>query len=443
MKSEHNNSKNRFSFPATLTPDLDMESLAEIKQRLASEDPEVRIDALLDAWEYGTAGIELVVGALSDRDRKVRQSAQLLLSESGAEIAKQALWNYLPFSQMQCLHKIIEFNLDCYQPETHHPKNFAIANYNKTLIVYWDFDYKNSFIHTWDLATGKSNKYSHLLQHEFGLGKEGRDIVVSYQDGISVINTDTFEYCGHSRSIMYPTYQAFRVSSKSSLIATGHSNGNFTGEIEIKNYESNHYYVRSTFDGLMLCNHQNYLSSKSYNSNLCEVDFLNIPPLIFTPDDKILIAHFICFYLGRVNIRQERYRTVLQLWDVQAGKLVQTLNNFLKLTITSVGVRPDGTIIACGIREEKLCAWKLQSDKIIYTVSEMCPCILSTDGRVLIYATAKNSIIVRDLLAEKDLCVLQGHNAPIAYLALSSDREFIASYSIDRKIKIWGIPNLS
>ena len=73
----------------------------------------------------------------------------------------------------------------------------------------------------------------------------------------------------------------------------------------------------------------------------------------------------------------------------------------------------------------------------------MSPCILSTDGRILIYATASYEIVIRDLVAEKDLCKLQGHKAPVAYLALSEDRQFLASYSTDRKIKIWGIPDYS
>lgn len=37
-----------------------------------------RIDALLDAWEYNTAGIKLVISALEDKNRKVRQSANNL-----------------------------------------------------------------------------------------------------------------------------------------------------------------------------------------------------------------------------------------------------------------------------------------------------------------------------------------------------------------------------
>ena len=122
---------------------------------------------------------------------------------------------------------------------------------------------------------------------------------------------------------------------------------------------------------------------------------------------------------------------------------MQTLENLPKLTITSVGVSPDGTIIACGIREEKVCAWELQSDRIIYTASEVSPCILSTDGRVLIYATASYEIVVRDLVADRELVTLRGHDAAISYLALSEDRQFLASYSTNCPIKIWAIPDYS
>ena len=81
------------------------------------------------------------------------------------------------------------------------------------------------------------------------------------------------------------------------------------------------------------------------------------------------------------------------------------------------------------------CIWKQYSNhNIIENISNrVIPGILSTDGRVLIYATAENNIIVRDLIAEHNLCTLQGHDAPATYLALSEDCEFIASYSIDDK----------
>ena len=45
------------------------------------DDTQNKIDALLDAFEQGNKGLELIVLALEDTDREVRQSALLLLAE--------------------------------------------------------------------------------------------------------------------------------------------------------------------------------------------------------------------------------------------------------------------------------------------------------------------------------------------------------------------------
>lgn len=166
-----------------------MESLAAIKQRLASEDPEARIDALLDAYEYGTAGIELVINALQDRDRKVRQSAQLLLSESDKEIAKQALWNYLPFPQMQCLHTITDFKCN-YFDEQYHPYYFAIADYNNSLIISYDEIYERIGFAIFNLETGINVKNDYVQAYGFKLGKRGKVYVDYVQHIINVYSLE-------------------------------------------------------------------------------------------------------------------------------------------------------------------------------------------------------------------------------------------------------------
>ena len=415
-----------------------MESLEEIKLRLTSKDPEQRIDALLDAWEYGTAGIELVVRALEDKVRKVRQSALLLLSESETEIAKQALWNYLPFSQMQCLHTITEFKLDYWdwddEPEADWLYGFAIANFSNSLVICWNLKYEETYVHTFNLATGKLTKNCILsLAHDFGLGNNGKDIVFSFQDTIRTsLISDLENYClDHSIDIFPASYNAFAVTSKQSLVAISCCNSR-TGELEIKDYKTNRCYLHYDFEQILLSTHH------INTGNLWQ---RQTPSLFFTPNDEVLIAH----------LRPNGLYSDIKLWDVTTGTLLQTFDSLPRLTIISVGVRPDKSIIACGMRrkapcwkaEDRLCAWELQSDRIIYTASEMSPCILSTDGRVLIYATANYEIVIRDLVADRELVTLQGHDAPIAYLALSEDRQFLASYSIDRQIKIWAIPDYS
>ncbi|MBD2458741.1 hypothetical protein H6G80_32355 [Nostoc sp. FACHB-87] len=96
-------------------------------------------------------------------------------------------------------------------------------------------------------------------------------------------------------------------------------------------------------------------------------------------------------------------------------------------------------VLACGIRENQVCVWEFLSDRIIHTLRGTAPCLMSKNGRILIYSTGNNEIIVWDLALNSQLCTLQGHTAPIGYIAMSNDYEFIASYSIDRTIKIWGL----
>ena len=404
-----------------------MKEIKQIELQLSNKDLEVRINALFDAYEYGEAGIKLIAQTIKDKTIKVRQAALVLLTESETETAKQALWNYLPFSKMQCLHTISEFDLDCYEPEKRHPSYLAISNYTNTLISHGDLGHYTC-IHTWDLAIGNFKKscrlqYAHLCR----LGNNGKDIIFTYDDFITRISCEKLKDFGNKdiTNIMNEGFNAYAVASRSPLISVGCTYGRFNiGELKIWSYINNNCYLNYSLSGMRLSTH---------HINTIHLWQRYIPPLFFTPDDKILIAHFV----------PNRLYSNIKLWNVQSGELIQTIENLPKLTITSVGVSLNGTIIACGIRENKISAWELQTDKIIFTTDEMCPCILSDNGRVLIYATASYEIVVRDLVKEQELCRLTGHNAPIAYLTLSEDYEFIASYSTDRQIKIWGIPDLS
>ena len=219
------------------------------------------------------------------------------------------------------------------------------------------------------------------------------------------------------------------------------------GKFQIWNHENHTCLLEYQFEEITLFwSKMHFHDSKAKNEQNC------IAPLIFTPDGQFLIARFM----------DEKLNCTVQIWHTETAKIYKEMGNLPKLIINSVGIRLNGTVVASGIREDKVCVWELESNQIVYTISEDCawkqylnhdiientsirviPGILSTDGRVLIYATAENNIVVRDLVAEQDLCSLQEHDAPIAYLALSEDREFIASYSIDRQIRIWGIPNFS
>jgi WD40 repeat protein len=116
---------------------------------------------------------------------------------------------------------------------------------------------------------------------------------------------------------------------------------------------------------------------------------------------------------------------VVNVWRTESGELLQTLNLFPTATVTSLAVRPDGTILACGLREDRVCVWELLSDRIVYSCTQFSPCIMSPDGSVLVYATASHEIIVWDLATYQQLCALQGHTESIAYLIYLVRADFL------------------
>lgn len=405
--------------------------LEDVSYRLQGNSIKQKVDALLDAFEYGQEGIELVVNTLSDRTREVRQSAFLLLCDSNEDIARQAIWNYLPFAKMQCLHTLTEFNLNCYNHEQHHPEYFAIADFNNTLVCYWDLTYKSSCVNVWNLETGQQTKNFVLSNaHEFGLGKEGRVCVVNFQHLLWVLDIETQKHIGtypdYLMSVVAPHPRCFTVCPrKQPLVVAGFSIG-WAGEIEIWDYETYTRRLHYQFHDLALVPH-----GQSWHSSEIERLRNYASPFLFTPDGNFLVARF-----------QQKKHSILQLWDLETAALIQTLDNLPLLALNALAICPDGKILACGMREDKMCVWELTSDRISYASSDLesSPCIMSRDGRVLICCTDNYEIIVLDLVTNKKLQTFEGHTAPVVYLAMSSDREFIASYSIDKSIKIWGIP---
>ncbi len=395
-----------------------MNELEQIKFQLSNKDPEILINALFDAWEHEEAGIELIAQSLGDKNRKVRQAALLLLRESNTEIAKETVCNYLPFSNIQCLHTIEYFEFNSFSiPSESHPDNFEIANYDNTLVSYWEIDYKNSGMAIWNLETGSLEREKDLRAHEFGLGDDGKVFVTSYQHLCFVYELKTGKQIDDYPDQFIHGINAldgeFIVCKQNKSIIAKLSHCGYSGEIEIWNYRNYSCSLNVKFDNLLLCPR--------------DIFGILITPFLFTIDGEFFI---VCFF-------DKQKHSLIKIWDTETQELIQTIENLPKLIVTSVGVSLNKTIIACGIREEKVCVWELQTDKIIFTADEMCPSILSNNGRVLIYATANYEIVVRDLIKEKELCRLTGHNAPIAYITLSEDYEFIASYSVDRQIKIW------
>lgn len=376
--------------------------------------------------------IDFIIRSLKDPSRIIRQIAFQQLSDLDDDTAKQALWHYHPYDRMQCLRTLIDFNSTITACGSKRklidlPQYFGIANYSNKLVCYWSIDYKYAYLYHWNLVTGEVQKSCERRTHEFGLGQKGKITIDTYQDAFGIANTEDMMYSRKEglSDIFSPTNLAFDVCpTDRPLLAIGHTTAG-KGECKIIDYEKNSCLVHHEFEKCSLFYHP-HLSGHITDR------FCDISPILFTPNGKILFTHFcIARSLG-----------MLQIWDIETGDLIKTLEGMRSVFVTKLAVRPDGTIIACGIRDEKVCAWELLTDRMLHTTIEIDASTLSPDGRIFAYGTSNCDLVLWDLMNDRELCRLVGHTASIGGIAISLDREFIATYSTEHSIKIWGIPEL-
>jgi WD40 repeat protein len=65
---------------------------------------------------------------------------------------------------------------------------------------------------------------------------------------------------------------------------------------------------------------------------------------------------------------------------------------------------------------------------------------MTPDGKVSVCCSEENGIIVWDIQNNQHICTLEGQPQPIQHLTLSSNREWIASYTSEQTIRIYGLP---
>ncbi|MDZ7965182.1 MAG: hypothetical protein RM368_09415 [Nostoc sp. DedSLP03] len=115
-----------------------------VKQLLAYGKFEQKIDALLDAFEYGEAGLDLIIQALQNSEVDVQEAAYWLLQESAEPRAKLALQAYNPYLFFEYL-----FTIERYTDEVRRIACVDISQELQTLVT---CNYKN-IIQMWNMQT--------------------------------------------------------------------------------------------------------------------------------------------------------------------------------------------------------------------------------------------------------------------------------------------------
>ncbi|MEH1935582.1 MAG: hypothetical protein V7L14_18180 [Nostoc sp.] len=121
-----------------------MLGIERVKQLLAHGRVEQKIDALLDAFEYGEAGLDLIIQALQNSEVDVQEAAYWLLQESIEPKAKWALQAYNPYLFFEYL-----FTIEKYTDEVRRIACVDVSQECQTLV---NCNYNNT-IQVWNMQT--------------------------------------------------------------------------------------------------------------------------------------------------------------------------------------------------------------------------------------------------------------------------------------------------
>lgn len=401
-----------------------------------------RIDALLDAFEDGISGLQLIIQALDDPTQSVRETAQWLLTESQSEEAKQALWDYLPYQYMKplcTLHFLPEdrehpdwrkycdwFLYGTNTPEiTPFPYRCAwkldyitLLSDEKILVTYTD---QKGTVYLWDCYSGK-------LKDDYWIGnwEDGVHVVVSsdgkylisnsqwtlrgYKLNKGIYEFDNFD--GYHYRIPEPT--ALAIKADYTLIAGGTGKASW-GDDPICVYQLN--ITNEAFNANDVAELEPYQRLQGHSSR--------VESLLLSPDETLLLSQ------GR-----DRHNDSHHLWDTQTWQLIRTYETSSEWIADCLAVRLNGQVLASGCRNQVAGVWDIHTDEVLCVLPGKAPTVMTTDGRVLVCCKNSGGLLVWDLETNREICSLAENTTKIQPLLLSRDRQLLV-VGIDGMIQVW------
>lgn len=396
-----------------------------------------RIDALLDAFD-SDEGIDLIIKALADPVREIREVAYWLLTESKNEAAKQALRSY-PYAQMQLLHTIVGYSLK-------KTSYFAISTDKKVLLSDCHSEdtmgYALKTLNIWDLQTGELRDTLYTTHEHIGTGQNGHIIVSSFQHIISVWKNWEME----QRPLQiygWIDIGSLAVSADGSIVACGElKRPSPLGQIDVwdlrecqVSFDPSKKIKKSKLQKILSGTHPDSqgvqptrrIQWQASGSLSC------ILRVMISPDNSLLLS-------------QDEYRRgdFHRLWNLQTGELIRVFETSPYWLADAIANTSDGRCIISGIRDKSVKVWDLNTDQVIYSFSDYClsgcsPTAMTPDGKVLAYCNEAHEIVLWDLEFNQEIRTLPGNTSPIRSICLSCDREWIVSYDTDQTIKIYGL----
>ena len=436
--------------------------LERIKQLVAHGRVEQKVDALLDAFEYGKAGLEIIIRFLHDSSREVREAAYFLLQESTELSAIEVLKEYIHYDFFKCLHT--------WNEDTEIPLCFSISSDWNTLVSANDEE-----CNLWDLRTGK---LIHTLEidlpiRDVSCDRRADDVTIAFAPDMQTLVTG-------SEGIIYvwdiQTGEVIRTLKGNYVIATNfnrrtisrngiyHDDYSDSGHpVKVWNLQTGElvntiYGYTGKESDLIINPSQQFLTIIDFHHNsFCglydivikvwdlqtgeRIDTFNMP--LSKSDQTISL---ILSLDGQTIVSYSAKDGSIKVWNFQTKKIIHVLQGHVFYLYPPIYLSPKANILISGGIDNTIIVWYLIRGEKIHTLQGTTPVAFSTDAKVLISAGADNTIIVWDLQTGEKLCRLEGHSSQIGDIAISPDGQTLVSSSInshyfgnDATIKVWGV----
>ncbi len=130
---------------------------------------------------------------------------------------------------------------------------------------------------------------------------------------------------------------------------------------------------------------------------------------------------------------------VVKVWDGTTGRLLHTLDSE-----DYVAVSPDGKLVAAGNAGGPVRVWATSTGERVAELAASGPVLFSPDGQTLLTERMgkdgpDGAVQLWSVQGFKAGVALEGHQASLLALSLTTDGKYLATASFDETIKIWNL----
>jgi WD40 repeat protein len=330
---------------------------------------------------------------------------------------------------MQCLHTIQFEFYDSYKSYLGSFEYLKIIEHSEYLLAHcWNDTgcFANTDIaNIWNLRTGK-------LIYNFNLsgdsannciaiaGNNGKVIIDNHQETLYFYSIETGDCIYLSYLDLYPHHYALTSDDQTLFVASDYLSEK---AVSIGVYDI--YNIKNSYPLEM---RKNYPLEQIYSF---EGHRHEIRSLLISPDDQFLLSQ--C----KKAVMVDRCIDPHRLWNLKTWELSHIFEKTDLWIAEALAISTSNNLIACGIRDNLIAIWDLHSNEILMSFSGCAPSVMTPDGKIIVYCTDANEIVVWDVESNRQIAILSsGHVHKIERLVISMSKKWIVS-SEKYMAKIW------